>query len=162
MNPVKTELPPIPPTPKGLYRHYKGGWYAVVGDARCSETLQGMTLYLDLSGPEAGSLWVRPGSMFRETVEVAGQRLARFAAVDEPKLVVNDARVARAVVAWRQWQLKEVGVVFRPPPPEPTSCCGRGCNGCVWEGYHQALQHWRTEVRQVLMESNGPTAQLPA
>ena len=32
------------------------------------------------------------------------------------------------------------------PPPEPTSCCGRGCNGCVWEGYFAAMAYWRDEA----------------
>ena len=150
MSRAEDELPPISPTPTGLYRHHKGGWYAVVGDARCSETLQGMALYLDLAGSDAGHFWVRPGAMFRETVEVAGRQVPRFAAVDEAQLAVADVVTARAVIAWRKWQLKQAGLPFRPPPPEPTSCCGRGCNGCVWEGYHQALQHWRTEVRQLL------------
>ncbi|MFP8778885.1 oxidoreductase-like domain-containing protein [Hydrogenophaga sp. RWCD_12] len=35
---------------------------------------------------------------------------------------------------------------LRPPPPEPTSCCGRGCNGCVWEGYYAALAGWRDDA----------------
>jgi hypothetical protein len=34
------------------------------------------------------------------------------------------------------------GVVLRDPPPEPTTCCGRGCNGCVWEGFYDAAQFW--------------------
>ena len=42
------DLPPLTPTPPGLYRHYKGGWYEVLDTVRCSETLQGMTLYLSL------------------------------------------------------------------------------------------------------------------
>lgn len=35
---------------------------------------------------------------------------------------------------------------FRPPPPAPTTCCGRGCNGCVWEGYYTALAFWREDA----------------
>jgi len=42
------------------------------------------------------------------------------------------------------------GVSLRPPPPEPNSCCGRGCNGCVWEGYYAAAVYWRDEALLML------------
>ena len=89
-----TPLPPLTDTPKGLYRHYKGGWYAVVGDARCSETLQGMTLYLDLGGAAPGRCWVRPSAMFLEQVSVDGKLQPRFTPVDEPTLAVTDVVAA--------------------------------------------------------------------
>ena len=38
----------------------------------------------------------------------------------------------------------------RPPPPPPTACCGRGCHGGVWEGYFEALRHWRDDARSLL------------
>ncbi|MBG6076123.1 oxidoreductase-like domain-containing protein [Polaromonas sp. CG_9.11] len=40
----------------------------------------------------------------------------------------------------------DAGVALRAPPPEPTSCCGRGCNGCVWEGFYSAAAYWREEA----------------
>lgn len=43
-------------------------------------------------------------------------------------------------------QAQALGLVLRPPPPEPTSCCGRGCNGCVWEGYLDAATFWREDA----------------
>lgn len=41
-----TDLPALPDTtPPGLYRHYKGMLYEVIGTARHSETLEPMTVY---------------------------------------------------------------------------------------------------------------------
>ncbi len=36
------------------------------------------------------------------------------------------------------------------PPPEPTTCCGRGCHGCVWEGFYTALDGWRSDALALL------------
>ncbi|MCT9813107.1 oxidoreductase-like domain-containing protein [Acidovorax sp. Be4] len=36
----------------------------------------------------------------------------------------------------------QAGVALRPAPTPPTSCCGRGCNGCVWEGFYDAVTFW--------------------
>jgi hypothetical protein len=69
-------LPPLIETPPGVYRHYKGLMYQVLGTARHSETLAPMTLYRALYG-ERG-LWVRPAQMFSESVEVNGVTLPRF------------------------------------------------------------------------------------
>jgi hypothetical protein len=79
-----------------------------------------------------------------------GLAVLRFTPIHEPTLAVTDLRTARAVVTWRQGQLQERCISFRPPPPEPTTCCGRGCNGCVWEGFYQALECWREDARALL------------
>ena len=71
------DLPALIETPQGLYRHYKGLMYEVVGTVRHSETLEPMTLYRALYG-ERG-LWVRPAGMFNEEVVIDGVRQPRFA-----------------------------------------------------------------------------------
>ena len=76
---MSDELPPLIETPPGLYRHYKGNLYEVVGTVRHSETLQPMTLYRALYG-ERG-LWVRPAAMFNEQVVIDGMLQPRFALV---------------------------------------------------------------------------------
>ena len=76
------DLPPLLETPIGLYRHYKGGHYEVMGTARHSETLEPMTVYRALYG--AHGLWVRPAAMFHEQVLIDGVMQARFAACMQP------------------------------------------------------------------------------
>ncbi len=44
------------------------------------------------------------------------------------------------------------GLNLRLPPQEPTSCCGKGCNGCVWEGYYEAVLYWRDEALLILSD----------
>lgn len=60
----------------GLYRHYKGGEYRVIGTARHSETDELMVVYRCLY--DNNSLWVRPFAMFQETVLVDGTEIPRF------------------------------------------------------------------------------------
>jgi hypothetical protein len=43
-------------------------------------------------------------------------------------------------------QAQALGLTLRAPPPEPTSCCGRGCSGCVWEGFLDAARFWREDA----------------
>ncbi|MCE2943630.1 MAG: DUF1653 domain-containing protein [Lysobacteraceae bacterium] len=74
-----TDLPPLPETPTGFYRHYKGGEYEVLGGVRHSETLEPLVLYRALYG-ERG-LWVRPHAMFFSEVVVDGAARPRFARV---------------------------------------------------------------------------------
>ena len=75
-----TDLPPLPETPTGRYRHYKGGEYEVLGVVRHSETLELLVLYRPLYG--AGGDWVRPHAMFFETVVIDGIAQPRFSRVN--------------------------------------------------------------------------------
>lgn len=76
-------LPPLPTTPApGRYRHYKGNDYQVEGLVRHSESLEVLVLYRALYG-DTRQLWVRPQSMFLETVTVAGRPVPRFQRVGD-------------------------------------------------------------------------------
>lgn len=66
----------------GIYRHYKGNLYEVIGSVRHSETLEELILYKALYKSEGENLWVRPGKMFSEQVEVEGKRVLRFTFVE--------------------------------------------------------------------------------
>jgi hypothetical protein len=82
------DLPPLPPTPLGLYRHYKGKDYEVIGAARHSETLAPLVVYRPLYGTDPG-LWVRPHAMFFETVFVGGVAQPRFRLIGPPQPVTQ-------------------------------------------------------------------------
>ena len=60
----------------GRYRHFKGREYEVIGVAKHSETLEEMVVYRQLYGEHG--LWVRPASMWEETVELDGKTYKRF------------------------------------------------------------------------------------
>ncbi|WP_298235014.1 oxidoreductase-like domain-containing protein [uncultured Azohydromonas sp.] len=45
-----------------------------------------------------------------------------------------------------QQRAQALGVQLPPPPEEPTTCCGRGCNGCVWDGFYDAAGYWWEEA----------------
>lgn len=73
---MNDDLPDLPDTPLGRYRHYKGGEYDVIGAARDSETLAPLVVYRPRYN--ASGLWVRPHAMFFGDVEIDGQRMRRF------------------------------------------------------------------------------------
>ena len=63
----------------GTYRHYKGNDYEVLGVAHHSETDEELVVYRALYGD--GGLWVRPLTMFQETVLIGGVTMPRFAPI---------------------------------------------------------------------------------
>ncbi len=64
----------------GKYRHFKGNEYEVLYIAKHSETGEEMVVYKALYGD--GGVWVRPASMWEETVERDGVVYKRFTYVD--------------------------------------------------------------------------------
>ena len=73
------DLPPLPDTPLGRYRHYKGGEYEVIGAGRHSETLEPYVVYRPLYNDSG--LWLRPHAMFFGTLEIDGVTTQRFTAL---------------------------------------------------------------------------------
>lgn len=65
----------------GRYRHFKGKEYEVLGVARHSETEEELVVYCALYGDFG--LWVRPVSMWNETVERDGKTFRRFTYIGE-------------------------------------------------------------------------------
>jgi len=74
---------------------------------------------------------------------------------DESRTLAPDnACQARQWIAGLSARLAERGILLREPPEEPTSCCGRGCNGCVWEGYLNAVGYWCEQAQEALHKKN--------
>lgn len=65
---------------KGIYKHYKGNLYELIDVANHSETLEKMVVYRALYGKQ--EMWVRPASMWNETVEINGEQIPRFKYID--------------------------------------------------------------------------------
>jgi hypothetical protein len=65
----------------GIYQHFKGKKYELLGMARHSETLEELVLYKALyESKEFGkdAIWARPKKMFFETVIHEGKEVPRF------------------------------------------------------------------------------------
>lgn len=60
----------------GIYRHFKGNLYEVIGVAEHSETREPVVVYRALYGDFG--LWVRPLAMFTEHVVHEGRDVERF------------------------------------------------------------------------------------
>lgn len=80
----------------GIYRHYKGNLYRVLGTGRHSETLEEYVVYQGLyDSSEFGKnpLWVRPLNLFQEQVTVDGRSVPRFTHIGpENEKVLEDRR----------------------------------------------------------------------
>lgn len=78
---MNTKHPSLSPLAKtiiinGIYEHYKGLQYRVLAIAFHSETLEELVVYQALYGER--DVWVRPLSMFVETVTNQGRSEQRF------------------------------------------------------------------------------------
>lgn len=67
----------------GKYRHYKGKTYLVLGVSKHSETLEELVIYICLYDNPESQIWVRPLSMFQETVIVDGKKMPRFEKIED-------------------------------------------------------------------------------
>lgn len=66
---------------RGKYRHFKGNLYEVLAMAKNSETNEDMVVYRACYGEK--TIWVRPASMWEETVERDGVTYKRFTREDD-------------------------------------------------------------------------------
>lgn len=62
----------------GIYQHYKGPLYRVLGVCRHSETLEELVYYECLYDNPSGQFWVRPRAMFEGELVVDGVMRKRF------------------------------------------------------------------------------------
>lgn len=62
----------------GVYQHYKGEYYLVLGLAAHSETQEQFVVYVPLYAREGPRMFVRPVEMFFEKVEIKGKKQPRF------------------------------------------------------------------------------------
>ena len=65
----------------GKYRHFKGNEYEVLYIAKHSETLEDMVVYRALYGEHG--VWVRPASMWNETITRDGKTFKRFEKIED-------------------------------------------------------------------------------
>ncbi|PCI55095.1 MAG: hypothetical protein COB45_06930 [Gammaproteobacteria bacterium] len=65
----------------GKYQHFKGSYYQVLHLARHSETEETFVVYHPFDNKN--DIWIRPLTMFNETITREGKALQRFQFIDE-------------------------------------------------------------------------------
>lgn len=66
---------------KGIYKHFKGHTYKVIGLAKHSETLEELVVYVNMENEN--DIWLRPEEMFLESVTKDGKTFPRFEFIKE-------------------------------------------------------------------------------
>ena len=85
--------------------------------------------------------------------------LGKWSGLDEAERFLADNAHLRGRA---QRQGVDLDSALRAPPPEPGTCCGRGCHGCVWEGYYHAVRYWADDALDVLTQTDRPAPTTPA
>ena len=44
----------------------------------------------------------------------------------------------------------EIKLPPKPVEPDPSECCGRGCENCVYVYYEKALKKWEEKVQKIM------------
>lgn len=66
----------------GIYKHYKGNIYEVIGIGKHSENLEELVVYRSIKNEN--EIWLRPISMWNEEVTLAdGSSVLRFTLIEE-------------------------------------------------------------------------------
>ncbi len=84
---------------KGIYRHYKGNEYRVIGEAQNSETKEEMIVYQDVNDEK--KIWVRPKKMFLEEVEIESVKKPRFEFIKEDEIDSFENKYLRALADYQ-------------------------------------------------------------
>lgn len=62
----------------GIYEHFKGNRYQVIGVGLFESSEEPVVIYEALYANDKSKLWVRPVTSFEEVVEVNGENVPRF------------------------------------------------------------------------------------
>jgi molecular chaperone GrpE len=86
------------PLKLGIYRHYKGGEYRILGEARLTDQEQKVVVYQSLRDDQ---LWVRPLAEFCSKVEVGGETKPRFEFLREEAAEAWEDKYKRALADYQ-------------------------------------------------------------
>lgn len=75
---IKSTICKKQPQPE-FYQHFKGGFYKFLGVAKHSETQEEFVVYQSMENEQ---IWIRPKSMFFETIVRDGKVIKRFKKVE--------------------------------------------------------------------------------